>query len=243
MAGYVTGAAVVGGELVLSLSDGQIIRAGYIQGSRGEKGEPGQPGPQGLPGRDGNGMLHGPGVPRPDEGVDNDFFYDTSEAAIYGPKVGGSWGSPVYLKPRGIKATTGQEYDSRIAGGRGGRGRIMVGGGPMMATGNNTAGLDRIFDHDLPLLAANTPKLIAGDTAGDAFHVLLFAEAGSDSWYGEIICTRNQVGQTSHVVAWETPIGSDLGLSFTTAVNAGQLELFVTTPNNLDKIRGKIIYI
>ena len=247
MAGnYITGAAVLGGELILSLNTGEIINAGRIVGDRGPKGEIGQPGPQGLPGRDGNSMLHGPGVPRPDEGTDGDFFYDTSEAAIYGPKVSGTWGSPVYLKQRGIKATTGQEYDRRMAGGSGAKGRIMVGGGPMMqAPTQNTLGLDRIFDNAQPLLASATPKLIAGDAKGDVFHVLLFAQAANGSWYGEIVATRDENRNTAEVIAWETPMGTTPPvLDFQASIGAGDvLELRMTSDIDLTNVRGKIIYV
>ena len=40
MAG-VASAAIVSGELIIGLDDGQIIRAGYIQGPQGLKGDRG----------------------------------------------------------------------------------------------------------------------------------------------------------------------------------------------------------
>ncbi len=41
MAGLIVSAAVVSGELILGLSDGSLIRAGYVQGAQGLQGVPG----------------------------------------------------------------------------------------------------------------------------------------------------------------------------------------------------------
>jgi hypothetical protein len=252
MAGYITGAAVLGGELILSLSDGQIIKAGLVQGPQGPKGEPGPMGPTGRDGQDGNGMLHGPGFPRPDVGRDGDFFYDTTDVAIFGPKTGGSWGAPVYLKPQGDIVRNGQEYSSKQLRGPG-RGRAFAGmafaggGSTMVAVtpGNNTIGLDRIVDNALPLLASATPKLIAGDPKGDVMHVLVFAQAATGSWYGEVVATRDANRNTAEVVAWETPMGTTPPqLDFQASIGVGDvLELRMTSDIDLDSLRGKIIYV
>lgn len=246
MAGYVTGAAVVGGELILSLSDGQIIRAGYIQGARGEKGEPGPVGPQGLPGTDGNGMLHGVGFPRADIGRDNDFYYDTKNVAMFGPKVGGAWGSPVYLKPQGDVVRNGQRYDSKTLQ----DGARFFGSG-QIPSGPPTFGLQRIIGHSKPLPAASTqppnnPHVVAWDDEGDVFHAIIHAQCADGSWYGEVVCTRDGNGDTTHVVAWETPSGNTPpNLVFTTEVDPGtnRLVLAMTTDIDISQLRGKIIYI
>lgn len=46
----VKAAAVTDGDLVLTLSDGSLIRAGNVIGPRGEKGDPGERGPEGPQG-------------------------------------------------------------------------------------------------------------------------------------------------------------------------------------------------
>lgn len=48
-------------------------------------------------GEPGNTVLNGVGSPSPSQGVDGDFFIDTSVYAIYGPKSGGVWGSGFVL--------------------------------------------------------------------------------------------------------------------------------------------------
>jgi len=44
-----------------------------------------------------NTILSGIGVPNPATGNDGDFYLDTSTQELYGPKIGGVWGSPVSL--------------------------------------------------------------------------------------------------------------------------------------------------
>ena len=51
--GNVVSAGIVGGSLIIGLSDGSIVEAGMVQGSKGPKGDPGPPGPQGADGADG----------------------------------------------------------------------------------------------------------------------------------------------------------------------------------------------
>ena len=94
VASPITGAAIIGGELIISLPNGQIINCGLVQGPPGLKGEPGAPGPTGKPGLDGNTLLHGQGFPALDIGRDGDFYWMTGpDLAVFGPKIGGSWGS------------------------------------------------------------------------------------------------------------------------------------------------------
>jgi len=66
------------------------------QGIQGIQGDPGTPGAAGDPGADGRTVLNGTGAPTT-EGVNGDFYIDTSAWEIYGPKTGGAWGSGVSL--------------------------------------------------------------------------------------------------------------------------------------------------
>ena len=51
------------------------------------------------PGLDGNTLHHGQGFPQQDLGRDGDFYWMTGpDVAVFGPKISGRWGSPVYLK-------------------------------------------------------------------------------------------------------------------------------------------------
>ena len=89
----IASAAVVSGELILGLADGQIIRAGYVQGPTGKTGPEGAMGSTGPRGADGNTILHGMEKPQGSDGKDGDFYIWTREWFIYGPKTSGQWGT------------------------------------------------------------------------------------------------------------------------------------------------------
>ena len=245
MAG-VASAAIVSGELIIGLDDGTIIRAGYVQGPQGLQGDRGPMGATGQPGRDGNGVLHGAGVPVFDDGKDGDFFIDTKAMKFYGPKVAGKWGSGVPLLPkdRGMQLPTGMRAQGGAAGARafaaGISGPSSAGGAPVA----NTAGLDTITGHNKPLVAA-TATPIAHDPKGDVMHVLVFAQAAAGSWYGEVVATRDANRDTAEVIAWETQLGTTPPtLTFDTQINtAGDLELIMTSDIDLTNLRGKVIYV
>jgi hypothetical protein len=52
---------------------------------------------QGVAGASGNSVLNGTGVPSPSLGVNGDFYIDTNNSQIYGPKTAGAWGGPTSL--------------------------------------------------------------------------------------------------------------------------------------------------
>ena len=246
MAGLITSAAIVSGELILGLSDGSMIRAGYVQGPTGLTGPQGPVGDTGRPGRDGNGLLHGAGLPTFNDGKDGDFYIDIKDWKAYGPKVSGKWGSGVPLLPkdRGMQLPTGMRAQGGAAGARafaaGISGPSSAGGAPVA----NTAGLDTITGHNKPLVAA-TPTPIAHDPKGDVMHVLVFAQAAAGSWYGEVVATRDANRDTAEVIAWETQLGTTPPtLTFDTQINtAGDLELVMTSDIDLTNLRGKVIYV
>lgn len=244
MAGnYITGAAIIGGELVLSLSTGEILNCGLVSGPPGDRGIIGPMGPSGRDGADGLSMRTGTGFPDSTIGVDGEVFYSTTLIAVF-VKSGGTWGAPVYLKPKGIETSTGQRIDKKTAGSGSGS-RFMMGGGPMMGgpASPQTAGLDQIIGDNLPL-AANTLTTIVNDNKGYVFHVLIHGLAADGSEYSEVICTRDEQGNTAHVVAWETELGTTPpNLTFATSINGNQLELAVSSDIALTKIRGKICWI
>ena len=241
----IASAAIVSGELIIGLDDGQIIRAGYVQGPQGLQGERGPQGSTGQPGRDGNTLLHGVGTPQFSDGVDGDLFYSTDQVAIYGPRINGNWGKPVYLRPQDNKSFTlptgmksqgsssaGRAFAASMGGPGGG------GGLPPAPTGD---GLDLITGHNKPLPPGIT-TLIASDTKGDAMHVIVKADSTTGSWYGEIIVTHFG-GVSDHAVAWEVPIAGAPTLTFSTRYNVDHLELSVNSDQPLTNIRGKIIYV
>ena len=96
MAG-VASAAVVSGELIIGLDDGRIIRAGYVQGPTGLTGPEGAVGATGQRGMDGNTILSGAEKPKPESGKEGDFWINTRDWYIYGPKTSGQWGTGTYM--------------------------------------------------------------------------------------------------------------------------------------------------
>ena len=244
MAGLIASAGIVSGRLILSLDDGSIIDAGYVQGPQGLSGDRGAIGSVGPAGRDGNGLLHGAGVPTFDDGKDGDFYIDIKEWKAYGPKTGGKWGSGIALLPKdrgGMLPTGMRTQGSASAGGRafaasmGGPGG---GGGAIAPTGD---GLDLINGHNKPL-AANINSIIASDTKGDAMHVLVKADATTGSWYGEVIVTHFGP-QADYTVAWEVNIGTAPKITFTPVWNVDHLELGLSSSVALTNLRGKIIFV
>jgi len=88
----VVSAAVIGGDLIIGLSDGSIINCGRVVGPEGLRGDAGPVGAPGQSGRDGNTILSTAGIPTGDLGRDGDFIINTALWEIYGPKAGGVWG-------------------------------------------------------------------------------------------------------------------------------------------------------
>lgn len=82
-------------------------------GPQGPTGPPGPPGPQGNPGTNGTNGTNGNTVlsgliPPTTEGVNGDYYIDTTTDTIYGPKTLGVWGSGTSLVgPPGTPGTPG----------------------------------------------------------------------------------------------------------------------------------------
>lgn len=73
-------------------------------------GTDGADGADGQDGADGNTVLSGAGAPGAGTGNDGDFYIDTSNDDIYGPKTSGSWGSGTSLiGPSGANGTDGAD--------------------------------------------------------------------------------------------------------------------------------------
>ena len=98
LATSVVSAAVIGGELILGLSDGSIINAGFVQGPQGLKGDQGPMGATGRSGTDGNTIHTVAGAPDTTLGKDGDYAINTTVWEIYGPRSGGVWGAGTPLR-------------------------------------------------------------------------------------------------------------------------------------------------
>ena len=231
------------GQLILLLSDDRVINVGNVVGPVGATGVQGVPGPKGTPGKDGAEIFLTAGPPDPAQGKPGDIAIDTRAWKLY-QKSGMGWGMGNDMMPgaNNLDAAT-----RRFNGGGSGGGRFFGMGAPSAGiagtppTGN---GLDPITGHNQPLLAS-TPLIIASDPKGDVMHVLVFAQAATGSWYGEVVATRDANSDTAEVIAWETPLGATPpNLDFQATINASNvLELTITSNIALTNLRGKVIYV
>lgn len=77
----------------------------------------GPKGDTGAAGADGKTVLNGLGVPAASLGNDGDFYIDTQNNLIYGPKTSGAWGSGTSLVgPQGQQGIPGQQGSQGPAG-------------------------------------------------------------------------------------------------------------------------------
>ena len=122
----VVSAAVIGGELIIGLSDGSIINCGLVQGPQGLKGDQGPMGATGRSGTDGNTIHTVAGAPDTTLGRDGDYAINVTVWEIYGPRSGGAWGAgtPLRGNARGSASpdTTQNLFGSNAPGSGGGGG-------------------------------------------------------------------------------------------------------------------------
>ena len=240
MAGLIVSAAVVSGELILGLSDGSLIRAGYVQGAQGLQGVPGPIGATGRPGVDGNGILNGAGFPKSEDGKDGDFYIDVTRMALFGPKEGGVWGKPVFLRPedwgasqlgKPVSTSGGRTFSAAMGGG--GSGTVVTGGG-------GTGSITPIFDSGDPLAAA-TWKKVAEDPDGDAMIVDLWAASPDGTVFIEVAASKGLAADTGYSVVYEIQIGTNPPqLTFRASVTgANTLQLEVNSNVALTTLRGR----
>jgi hypothetical protein len=245
VAGLIASAAIVSGELILGLDDGSLIRVGYVQGPQGLQGIPGPIGATGKPGQDGNGLLHGAGFPTPEDGRDGDFYIDVTKMAVFGPKTGGVWGKPVYLRPEDNNTTQlGKPISSSPA--QRSFAAAMGGGGSGSAptTSAATGGLTPILDNELPL-AKNVTKLVAEDKVGDAMVVDLWAQGPQGTLFTEVAISKGTGTDSGFAVVYDIRMGAvPPTLTFTPAVSAtGALQLIISSDVDLSTLRGRVIFL
>jgi hypothetical protein len=119
-------------------------------GVAGPQGPAGAAGPQGLAGTNGNGVLNGAIAPTNNQGVDGDFYVNTTTNTMHGPKANGTWPAGVSLVgpqgsagvagaigPQGPTGLTGIQGPAGVAGIQGPAGATGATGlqGPAGATG------------------------------------------------------------------------------------------------------------
>ena len=110
-------------------------------GLTGLQGPAGAAGPQGLAGTNGNGVLNGASAPTNNQGVDGDFYVNTTTNTLYGPKANGTWPTGVSLVgpqgPAGVAGAIGPQGPTGLTGLQGPAGATGATGlqGPAGATG------------------------------------------------------------------------------------------------------------
>lgn len=91
-----------------------------LQGPQGQQGAQGEPGPAGA---DGTSVLNGTTAPGDSIGTSGDFYLDTSNSVLYGPKDDDGWGDGVSLVGlQGPQGPTGAQGASGPPGPQGATG-------------------------------------------------------------------------------------------------------------------------
>lgn len=87
------------------------------QGQQGPAGPAGAAGATGAAGAAGRTVLSGSGAPGAGVGANGDFFIDTTNWVIYGPKAGGAWpGGASLIGPTGATGSQGPTGPTGLAG-------------------------------------------------------------------------------------------------------------------------------
>ena len=109
------------GNLLLGLTDGNVLNVGRVVGPPGATGAAGPTGLPGRAGRDGNTILSGTHAPSDDEGSEGDFWIDTSSPLFdfYGK---GSSGWRKLTSLRAPQTNVGGQMTPAAGGGSGGGG-------------------------------------------------------------------------------------------------------------------------
>jgi hypothetical protein len=169
---------------------------------------PGPPGPAGNPGPPGIGAAwrQGAGVPGSGVGSIGDFYLNTSNGDIYGPKTSGGWGSVIFNiaegqeGPQGLQGQPGQQGNP----GADGRGILSGLGAPSSSTGVNG---DFYIDLTTPRLygpkasgAWGAGKSLVGDPGPTGSSAYQAAVAGGFSgteaqWLASLVGPPGQPGQ------------------------------------------------
>ncbi len=95
-----------------------VAGADGAQGLKGDKGDMGATGTNGTNGLDGKTVLNGTADPdNTADGVNGDFFINTANKTLFGPKAGGAWPAGVLLVgPQGTTGATGSQGPVGLTG-------------------------------------------------------------------------------------------------------------------------------
>ena len=123
------------------------------------------PGVTGPTGPESVQWLYGSGAPSAGIGRSNDFYLDTTNGVLYGPKASGSWGG-------GLQLQSGQRGPTGAAGATGAAGQSITGpSGAVGATGSTgAAGRSVIAVAGAPVNAVGSNGDLAWDLIGKAIY-------------------------------------------------------------------------
>jgi hypothetical protein len=131
------------------------------------------PGVTGPTGPESVQWLYGSGAPSAGIGRSNDFYLDTTNGVLYGPKASGSWGA-------GLQLQTGQRGPTGAAGATGAAGQSITGpSGAVGATGSTgAAGRSLLAVAGAPVNAIGAN----GDTAFDVVGRSIYGPKANGAW-------------------------------------------------------------
>ncbi|MBI5219967.1 MAG: tail fiber domain-containing protein [Bacteroidia bacterium] len=121
----ITNTYVSNDSLFIIFSSGSAINAGHVRGQQGPQGiagangtngADGTNGTNGINGTDGKTILSGTIYPT-SEGLDGDFYINTTTNQIFGPKTEGAWGAGTSLiGPQGTQGSQGIQGEQGLQG-------------------------------------------------------------------------------------------------------------------------------
>lgn len=121
-------------------------------GSTGAAGSNGTNGTNGSNGADGKTVLNG-SAPPTSQGVNGDFYIETTNNRLYGPKSGGAWGG--YVNLVGPTGATGATGSTGATGATGADGALLI---KRTTITTNTSG---VYTWTFPAAFSSTPKIVA----------------------------------------------------------------------------------
>ena len=131
------------------------------------------PGVTGPTGPESVQWLYGSGAPSAGIGRSNDFYLDTTNGVLYGPKASGSWGA-------GLQLATGQRGPTGATGAAGAAGSSITGpSGAVGATGaTGAAGRSLLAVAGAPVNAIGAN----GDLAWDITNRVVYGPKANGTW-------------------------------------------------------------
>lgn len=214
-------------------------------GADGAQGPAGADGSDGADGADGNTVLYGASDPGPGDGVDGNFYINTTSNTLFGPKAGGTWpGGTSLVGPQGPQGIQGIQGPAGNDGADGADGAVGPEGpqgpqgiqGPAGADGadgsdanvttENVRTAGALMDDELADIAG--VKSLTGSNTGDE---AVFAGAGADGLVPDPTTESGQYLRDDGT--WATPPGGGGGEANTTS-NDGTGEGLAKTKDGVD---------